>query len=218
MLLNLSYIAVFICFLVIAYHQTKLDLKMKIAILVLFIVIIGLYQNYTKLSHNVETTAELSYQLMVDSFSDIYNLANEDIVDLEGNYKLYHLIDVFLAHSDLVLLELKYTDLVPNILSASENEEFETYLKAINSSLTRYMSSSKAVLRTESQSSEMDYSSYNELQSELLDLYSYLSRVLPGAQFMYGEERYDQGNILGIVKRIGITAKSLDEIVTKICE
>ena len=218
MLLNLSYIAVFICFLVIVYDKTKLDLKVKIAILVLFVVIWGLYLNYTKLSHNAETTAELSYHLMVDSLRDIHNLANEEIVDLDGNYKLYFLIDDFLAHSHLVLLELKYTDLVPTILSASENAELENYLQAIDSSLRRYISSGHAVLRTEKQPDKSDYAIYNELQSELLDLYSYLPRVFPGAQIIYGEEYYDQANIMSIVKSIGITAESIDEIVTKICE
>lgn len=218
MLLNLSYIAVFICFLVIVYDKTKLDLKVKIAILVLFVVIWGLYLNYTKLSHNAETTAELSYQLMVDSLRDIHNLADEEIVDLDSNYKLYHLIDEFLAHSHLVQAELKYTDLVPNILSTSENAKLENYLQAIDSSLRRYISSGNAVLRTEKEPDKSDYAMYNELQSELLDLYSYISRVLPGAQFMYGEEKYDQANIMSVVKSIGITAESIDEIVTKICE
>jgi len=183
MLLNLSYIAVFICFLLIVYDKTKLDLKVKIAILVLFVVIWGLYLNYTKLSHNAETTAELSYHLMVDSLSDIHNLANEEIVDLDGIDKLNFLIDDFLAHSHLVLLELKYTDLVPTILSASENAELENYLQAIDSSLRRYISSGHAVLRTE-KPDKSDYAMYNELQSELLDLYSYLPRVLPGAQII----------------------------------
>lgn len=218
MLLNLSYIAVFICFLLIVYDKTKLDLKVKIAILVLFVVIWGLYLNYTKLSHNAETTAELSYQLMVDSLRDIHNLANEEIVDLDGNDKLYFLIDDFLAHSHLVLLELKYTDLVPTILSASENAELENYLQAIDSSLRRYISSDHAVLRTEKQPDKSDYAMYNELQSELLDLYSYLPRVLPGAQIIYGEEKYDQANIMSVVKSIGITAESIDEIVKEICE
>lgn len=103
-------------------------------------------------------------------------------------------------------------------MSTSENAKLENYLQAIDSSLRRYISSGNAVLRTEKQPDKSDYAIYNELQSELLDLYSYLPMVLPGAQVMYGEEYYDQANIMGVVKSIGITAKSIDEIVTKICD